>query len=237
MNRTRPPPRTPSDAFSVVSFSSSGSPRSPCFSPPPNGQRAGGGPCSSGVGRRPVKCQRCGSGRVKLFATTVGSTRRSPTHLLRQPPRGASSDNYCAKARHTRENAGGGRSRNGGNPSCTLGGSGSSGSSTDRVRLAPVSNRHTQRGNTHMVTSMLSPRRKNLAGWRDTDRISTGGASLAELRGGERDAANRPRALMDGAAVVGSRKASVRPPPGGGIIIPAPKSHLITPVSSGASGL
>ncbi|CBJ26474.1 hypothetical protein Esi_0033_0127 [Ectocarpus siliculosus] len=237
MNRTCPPPRTPSDAFSVVSFSSSGSALSPRSSPPANGQRAGGGTCSSGVGRRPVKCQRCGSGRVKLFATTVVSARRSPTHLLRQPPRGASSDSYCARAGHTRENAGGGGSRNGGTPSYSVAGSGSSTSCTDRLRLAPVSNRHTQRGNARKVTSMLSPRRKNLAGLSDTGRISTGGVSLAELRGGERNAANRPRGLMDGAAVVGSRKASVRPPPGGGIIIPAPKPHLRTPVSSGGSGL
>ncbi|CAM9332998.1 unnamed protein product [Ectocarpus sp. 12 AP-2014] len=237
MNRTRPPPRTPRDAFSVVSFSSSGSTRSPCSSPPANGQRAGGGPCSSGVGRRPVKCQRCGSGRVKLFATTVASARRSPTHLLRQPPRGASSDSFCARARHTLENAGGGGgSRNGGIPTCSDAGSGSSRSRTDPLRLAPVSNRHKQQGNTHLVMSMLSPRRKNLAGLSDTGRIGTGGESLAELRGGE-NAPNRPRGLMDGAAVVGSRKASVRPPPGGGIIIPAPRPHLMTPVSSGGSGL
>ncbi|CAN0360568.1 unnamed protein product, partial [Ectocarpus sp. 8 AP-2014] len=238
MNRTCSPPRTSSDAFSVVSFSSSGSALSPRSLPPANGQRAGGGTCSSGVGRRPVKCQRCGSGRVKLFATTVASARRSPTHLLRQPPRGASSDSYCARAGHTRENAGGGGgSRNGGTPSYGVAGSGSSRSSTDRLRLAPVSNRHTQRGNARKVTSMLSPRRKNLAGLSDTGRISTGGVSLAKLRGGERNAANRPRGLMDGAAVVGSRKASVRPPPGGGIIIPAPKPHLMTPVSSEGSGL
>ncbi|CAN0101476.1 unnamed protein product [Ectocarpus sp. 4 AP-2014] len=238
INRTRPPPRTPRDAFSVVSFSSSGSAHSPCSSPLANGQRAGGGPCSSVVGRRPVKCQRCGSGRVKLFATTVASARRSPTHLLRQPPRGASSDSFCARARHTGENAGGGGgSRNGYIPTYSDAGSGSSRSSADRLRLAPVSNRHKQQGNTHLATSMLSPPRKNLAGLSDTGRIGTGGNSLAELRGGERNAANRPRGLMDGAAVVGSRKASVRPPPGGGIIIPAPKPHLMTPVSSGGSGL
>ncbi|CAM9723168.1 unnamed protein product [Ectocarpus sp. 12 AP-2014] len=238
MNRTRPPPRTPRDAFSVVSFSSSGSARSPCSSPPANGQRAGIGPCSSGVGKRPVKCQRCGSGRVKLFATTVASARRSPTHLLRQPPTGASSDSFCARARHTRENAsGGGGGRNGGIPTYSDAGSGSSRSRTDPLRLAPVSDHHKQQGNTHLVTSMLSPRRKNLAGLSDTGRIGMGGESLAELRGGERNAPNRPRGLMDGAAVVGSRKASVRPPPGGGIIIPAPRPHLMTPVSSGGSGL
>ncbi|CAB1120427.1 unnamed protein product [Ectocarpus sp. CCAP 1310/34] len=237
MNRTRPPPRMPRDAFSVVSFSSSGSARSPCSSPPANGQRVGGGPCSSGVGRRPVKCQRCGSGRVKLFATTVASARRSPTHLLRQPHSGASSDSFCARARHTRENAGGGGgSRNGGIPTYCDAGSGSR-SSTDRLRLGPVSNRHKQQRNTHLVTSMLSPWRKNLAGLSDTGRIGTGGELLGELRGGERNAANRPRGLIDGAAVVGSRKASVRPPPGGGIIIPAPKPHLMTRVSSGGSGL
>ncbi|CAM9414990.1 unnamed protein product [Ectocarpus sp. 13 AM-2016] len=238
MNRTRPPLRTPRDAFSVVSFSSSGSTRSPCSSPPANGQRAGGDPCSSGVGRRPVKCQRCGSSRVKLLATTVASARRSPTHLLRQPPRRASIDSFCVRARHMRENAGGGGgSRNSGVPTYSDATSGSSRSSIDRLRLAPVSNRHKQQGNTHLVRSMLSPRRKNVAGLGDTGRIGTGGESLAELRGGERNAANLPRGFMDGAAVVGSRKASVRPPPGGGIIIPAPKPHLMTPVSRGGSGL
>ncbi|CAM9780410.1 unnamed protein product [Ectocarpus fasciculatus] len=239
MNRTCPPPRTSSDAFSVVSFSASGSPRSPFSSPPANGRRAGGGPCSSGIGRRPVKCQRCGSGRVKLFGTTATSTRhqRSPTRLPRQPPRDASSDSYCARARHTRENAGGGGNRYGGIPTCSVGGGGSSRSSTDRLRLAPVSNRHTQRGGNTVGTSMLSPRGKNLAGWSDTGRISPGRASLAELPGGGRNAANRPRGLMDCAAVVGSRKASVRPQPGSGIIIPAPEPQLVTPVSSGASGL
>eukprot|EP00752_Nemacystus_decipiens_P003839 g3532.t1 len=91
----------------------------------------GGGCCLGGPGKRPIKCQRCGSGRVHLFAKAA-SMRLLPGYLRPLSPAADRRRGNISRAPAT-TSAASGRSGSGG-------GGGGSGSAAGRLPSAPFGN-------------------------------------------------------------------------------------------------
>lgn len=231
--RTCLPLRTASDAFAVQSFESANSDKGR------SDKGSGGGRCCFGGpgNNRPVKCQRCGSGRVHLFATTLSSANSWPGLLHHHPSsRGTSS-------RRNNKHPGWAAAQHHFNRAPPAGGGGRGGSSRrssgsiGRRSLAPIDNSHnhmsTKKGGAlppQMVS--ITPDHTKLTGWSSnvqspplpttTATAATGATAFFPGEGargsstsriglyGEKKAVRLPevRALQVG------RKASVRPPLG-----------------------
>lgn len=144
------------------------------------GGGVGGGCCLVGQAKRPVKCQRCGSGRVRLFATTVASARFSPRHL--QPLLPAAGQGEASSARANSATLG--RRSDGYRRSDTGGGGGSG--SAGRLSSQPFVRGSQQVSRSVALTPVSSSSDHNkISGWSDNGRPGTKPRSLGGGGGGD----------------------------------------------------
>lgn len=195
--RTCSPPRTANDAFSVLSYGSAkhGKPSGA------GGEGDDGGCCSGGPGKRPVKCQRCGSGRVHFFATAT-STRSLRGYLHLRPLQTAGLGGEGSQAPIT---------AGGGSGACRRSNTGSS--SAGQLSSAPNSSSQVSRnGALTSISSSAEHTNDKFSGWSDNGRPAKQSNSL----GGSGTAGGREGGsvidLRGTAAAHMARKASLRPP-------------------------
>lgn len=197
--RTCSPPRAANDAFSVVSLGAA----KHC-KPTSGGAdvEGGGGSCRfSGPGKRPIKCQRCGSGRVRLFATAASHKLPPPGYL--RPLSAADPEGGISRAPPIAGGRGGGGCGN------NTGG----GSAAGRLSSAPfAADRGPRNG---ALKPMSSVDHNKISGWSDNGRPgskahSMGGSGPGAAGGREDGVVINLRGRVDAAHI--GRRASLLGP-------------------------